>query len=501
MTVDHEQGEEFFVIIDEVLDEEDAAERCSNLAASSRYTTNTRYTHATGPASCAGHHRSHEVNGCRPHDDQEGRRCQPASGAICWSGCGYLFAIMQENHCTCPRHRSSKARLRRISKHANRGWPTRRCPPPAAATGSSTRMVGGEHRQEYDMRHILLPMLIGTFALSGCNLGGGGGGGDAPPAPVNSAPTVSIAPPGQGAVNEDVALTGNVTDDGLPGSGMVYTWTKISGPGTVTFANGSAAVTSARFSAVGSYTVRLEANDGALVTGANVTIDVIDPYVTIAGVQFDIRHSADPVFAATDAPQVDLYKNITSGGNTTRRHFTWTYAAETVSTVPCVRVHVVHRSDYLSGSPATLVNWYVRDHDFAVAKAVDGKAYFLRSHFAWTEMAGTANRSGDMDCTANLPVFLAKIDGTALPFTFPTVVAGEALPTMDPKTAATGIVHAQVADTPSARGAAYQVDISATAAWGLANPSVTPAVWLYLIPGKGIVDADDGWSLVAPAAN
>ncbi len=351
------------------------------------------------------------------------------------------------------------------------------------------------------MHPHIAPVLIIVMASAGCSLGGGGGGGDAPPARVNTAPTVSITPPGQGAVTEDVALIGSATDDGLPGIGLTYSWVKVDGPGTVAFASTTAATTTAQFSALGTYHLRLDVSDGALSGSSTATVEVINPYVTIAGVQFDIRHSADPVFAATDAAQVDLYKNIVAGGNTTKRHFTTTYAAETVSTVPCVRVHVVHRSDYYSGTPATLVNWYVRDHDFAVAKAVDGNAYFLRSHFAWTDMAGAGNRSGDMDCTANLPVFLAKVDGATLPLSFATVVAGEALPTMDPKTAATGIVHAQVADTPNGKGAAYQVDISATAGWGLANPSATPAVWLYMIPGKGIVDADDSWSLVAPVAN
>ena len=55
-------------------------------------------------------------------------------------------------------------------------------------------------------------------------------------------------------------LDGTVTDDGLPP--MTTTWTKQSGPGTVTFRNANAQDTTATFSAAGTYVLRLTANDG-----------------------------------------------------------------------------------------------------------------------------------------------------------------------------------------------------------------------------------------------
>src|SRR5439155_9595007 len=54
-------------------------------------------------------------------------------------------------------------------------------------------------------------------------------------------------------------LRGTVTDDGLPGSGLSYAWSKISGPGTVVAANPAARETTACFSMTGTYVLRFTA--------------------------------------------------------------------------------------------------------------------------------------------------------------------------------------------------------------------------------------------------
>jgi hypothetical protein len=55
---------------------------------------------------------------------------------------------------------------------------------------------------------------------------------------------------------------------------VTTTWSKVSGPGTVTFGNASAVDTTASFSVDGVYTLRLTANDSALSTSDNVVITV-----------------------------------------------------------------------------------------------------------------------------------------------------------------------------------------------------------------------------------
>src|SRR5439155_20461276 len=69
-------------------------------------------------------------------------------------------------------------------------------------------------------------------------------------------------------------LSGTVTDDGLPNGTIQTTWSKFSGPGTVTFSNPSALNATATFSTAGTYVLRLTASDTALSSSADVTITV-----------------------------------------------------------------------------------------------------------------------------------------------------------------------------------------------------------------------------------
>jgi hypothetical protein len=95
----------------------------------------------------------------------------------------------------------------------------------------------------------------------------------------NRAPVVS-AGPDQVVVasNSPVAvqLAGTASDDGQPNPPGILTlsWSKISGPGTVTFANPAALNTSASFSAPGSYVLRLTASDGAASAADDLTVTV-----------------------------------------------------------------------------------------------------------------------------------------------------------------------------------------------------------------------------------
>ena len=55
---------------------------------------------------------------------------------------------------------------------------------------------------------------------------------------------------------------------------VTITWTKVSGPGTVTFANPNVASTTATFSAAGTYVLKLTGNDSLLSTSSTVTVTV-----------------------------------------------------------------------------------------------------------------------------------------------------------------------------------------------------------------------------------
>ena len=96
------------------------------------------------------------------------------------------------------------------------------------------------------------------------------------PVPTNKAPTVNAGPDLTVTLPAAATLAGTVSDDGLPNppAAVTITWSKVSGPGTVTFANAKVAATTATFSTSGSYVLRLTGNDGALSANDTVTVTV-----------------------------------------------------------------------------------------------------------------------------------------------------------------------------------------------------------------------------------
>jgi hypothetical protein len=93
------------------------------------------------------------------------------------------------------------------------------------------------------------------------------------PTPANTAPVVDAGPDVSVNMPSAVTLAGTVTDDGLPQPASL-TWSTVSGPGTVNFANASAASTTASFSAAGTYVLQLAASDGEFSSSDDVTVTV-----------------------------------------------------------------------------------------------------------------------------------------------------------------------------------------------------------------------------------
>jgi len=71
-------------------------------------------------------------------------------------------------------------------------------------------------------------------------------------------------------------LNGTVKDDGKAKAPPSVHWSKDTGPGTVTFSNPDVAVTTARFSTVGAYLLKLSADDGELSASDAVHV-IVDP--------------------------------------------------------------------------------------------------------------------------------------------------------------------------------------------------------------------------------
>jgi PKD repeat protein len=96
--------------------------------------------------------------------------------------------------------------------------------------------------------------------------------------PVNDPPTVEAGSGLEVILPDSASLDGTVTDDGLPQPPfMVTTWSKVSGPGLVSFGDAGAVDTTASFTEAGDYVLRLTADDGELVASDDVTVKAKPP--------------------------------------------------------------------------------------------------------------------------------------------------------------------------------------------------------------------------------
>ena len=103
---------------------------------------------------------------------------------------------------------------------------------------------------------------------------------------VNQPPTVDVG--GDQTITlpvNVVSVSGTVTDDGLPGPSVTLQWTKVSGPGAVSFGNATAAATSATFSVNGTYVLQLAASD-SLLTGTDTLTVTVNPNPANKAIQF-----------------------------------------------------------------------------------------------------------------------------------------------------------------------------------------------------------------------
>jgi hypothetical protein len=95
-------------------------------------------------------------------------------------------------------------------------------------------------------------------------------------APPNRAPAANAGTDKTIALPATASLTGTATDDGLPSppGALSTTWSRVSGPGTVTFSSPATLNSTASFSTAGTYVLRLTVSDSLLVSTDDVTIVV-----------------------------------------------------------------------------------------------------------------------------------------------------------------------------------------------------------------------------------
>jgi len=92
---------------------------------------------------------------------------------------------------------------------------------------------------------------------------------------ANTAPVVNAGADQAISIWDTASLAGSAADDGLPSpSVLTYSWSVVSGPGTVSFGSGTSANTTATFSVPGIYTLRLTVSDGALSGSDDMVVTV-----------------------------------------------------------------------------------------------------------------------------------------------------------------------------------------------------------------------------------
>ncbi len=112
-------------------------------------------------------------------------------------------------------------------------------------------------------------------------------------APVNQAPSVDAGADQTIQLPNSASLNGTVSDDGLPGAGLSTSWSKVSGPGTVSFGNAGNVDTTASFSAAGTYVLRLTADDSELAASDDVQIVVdAEPVADLAVTGFTLVNAS-----------------------------------------------------------------------------------------------------------------------------------------------------------------------------------------------------------------
>ncbi len=94
---------------------------------------------------------------------------------------------------------------------------------------------------------------------------------------ANQPPAISIVSPSKASIQVPSGAVGvlfdtTVTDDGVSGIPVSYSWTTSSGPASAIFASPSSCDTTASFPSAGTYVVRLTASDGLLSTTRDFTV-------------------------------------------------------------------------------------------------------------------------------------------------------------------------------------------------------------------------------------
>lgn len=228
---------------------------------------------------------------------------------------------------------------------------------------------------------------------------------------VNSPPTVNAGVDQMVTLPATVTLYGAATDDGFPYPPVSnISWSKVSGPGTVTFAPGNAAVTNASFSSEGAYVLRLTANDGTLTATDDVLVNVYTS-ATVKLTPTADAHVRDGSSATTNfgtATIIEAQTGAAAGGN---RDAYFKFDLSNAGDINSAKLRVfaalaVAGSVSTSVYPASVTSWTETGLNWnnkppLVSPALDTKT-INGTTFAWYEFDVTNYLSGEKQAGRNI---------------------------------------------------------------------------------------------------
>ena len=204
---------------------------------------------------------------------------------------------------------------------------------------------------------------------------------------VNQPPVVNAGPDQDITLPASAILDGTVTDDGLPvPPALTISWTKQSGPGTVTFGDIHAADTMVSFSTDGTYVLRLTANDGELESFDEITI-IVNP---------------------VQPPPADYYVDGTNGNDNntgTSMQQAWKTIQKAASTLTAGKTVLVLPGTYAgqvltssAGTSDSPINYRAYYENGPVVINATGKTYGFKNTKAYVILDGfeirNANQNG-----------------------------------------------------------------------------------------------------------
>ena len=233
------------------------------------------------------------------------------------------------------------------------------------------------------------------------------------PPPANQPPGVNAGSDQTITLPAAAALDGTVSDDGRPNATPTTAWSKVSGPGTVTFSDPAAVDTQASFSTAGTYVLRLTANDGALTTTDDVTI-IVQPATPATGtVERRVAAGTDDAeekpSGSVDTTSTDLELVADPGLQTVGIRFS-ALAIPPGATITSAYVQFV-ADEAQSGATALSINAEAADNAATFARTTRNLSSRPRTGAAvsWTPPAWTVGAVGAAQRTPDLTAVVQEV--------------------------------------------------------------------------------------------